>query len=177
KTFYVKGNGKATTKAWGGSKDTVYGNLSKYKNQTFKVHLTEKVGNNNWYRGTLNGKTVWLHSSYVYDASKSKTSKLGRIRSGKALIYESINGKSFTAGEKYTDAVYYIKEQETYGKETYYLISKEASSTKGVVGWVKARDLSTHTHVGIDKKAKTFYVKGNGKATTKAWGGSKDTVY
>ena len=177
KTFFIKGNGKATTKAWGGNKDTVYSDLTGYKNQPFQVHLTEKVGNNIWYRGILDGKTVWLHSNYVYEATKSKTSLLGHIRSAKVNIYETIGGKSFTAGSKYTNAVYYIKEQAKSGKETYYLISTEPSNVKGVVGWVKSSDLSSHRHVGVDKKSKTFYIKGNGKATTKAWGGSKDTVY
>ena len=177
KTFYIKGNGKATTKAWGGSKDTIYADMTKYNNATFKVHLTEKVGNNTWYRGTLDGKTVWLHSSYVYSASKSKTSLLGHIKSGNVTIHETIGGKTFKAGADYTNAVYYIKEQAVAGKNTYYLISKSPSNTKGVVGWVKSTDLSTHKHVGVDKKAKIFFIKGNGKATSKAWGGSKDTIF
>src|SRR5690625_3009471 len=177
KTFYIKGNGKATTKAWGGKKDTVYGDLSGYINEPFKVHLTEKVGNNTWYRGTLGGKTVWLHSSYVYEATKSKTSLLGHIRSGKVQIYESIGGKSISAGSKYTNAVYYIKEEAKSGNDTYYLISKSPSATRGVVGWVKEDDLSLHTHVGVDKKDKTLYIKGNGIAYAKAWGGKKDLVY
>ena len=144
KTFYIKGNGKATTKAWGGSKDAVYSDLSTYKNQAFKVHLTEKVGNNTWYRGTLNGKTVWLHSSYVYEATKSKTSLLGHIRSGSVQIYESIHGKSFKAGSEYTNAVYYIKEEAKLGNQTYYLISTRPSNTTGVVGWVKAEHQITN---------------------------------
>src|SRR5699024_11017347 len=47
--------------------------LSKYKGETFKVHLTEKVGNNTWYRGKLDGKTVWLHSNFVSTASVKYT--------------------------------------------------------------------------------------------------------
>ena len=177
KTFFIKGNGKATTKAWGGSKDTVYPNLTGFKNQPFQVHLTEKVGNNIWYRGKLQGKTVWLHSSYVESATESKTSLLGHIRSGNVLIYNELEGSSFKAGEQYTNAVYYIKRQAKLNNETFYLISLQPSDTKGVVGWVKSNDLSTHRHVGVDKQKKTFFIKGNGKATTKAWGGNKDTVY
>ncbi len=179
KTFYINGKGKATTKAWGGNKDTVYSSMVKYKGQSFEVHLTEKVGNNTWYRGKINGKgpTVWLHSSFVTDRFESNTSRLGHIRNANVKIYEKINGKSFTAGSTYTHAVYYIKRQAKVGSETYYLISTEPSSVKGVVGWVKAADLSTHPHVSVDKKKKTFYINGKGKATTKAWGGNKDTVY
>jgi len=178
KTFYIKGTGKAYDTAWGGSKNLVY-HLSDYKNDIFKVHLTEKVGNNTWYRGTLNGKTVWMHESYVYSKTESKTSKLGHIRNSNVKIYQDVDNpaSSITAGDKYTHAVYYIKKQAKIDDQLYYLISKEPSSSKGVVGWVKSQDLSTHKHVGVDKDAKTFYVKGTGKAYDTAWGGNKNLVY
>ncbi|GIN85358.1 hypothetical protein J6TS2_17440 [Heyndrickxia sporothermodurans] len=178
KTLEIKGTGNAYTKAWGGSKDLVY-ELSSFKNQTFDVHLTEKVGNNTWYRGILKGKTVWIHESYLTKLSESKTSMLGHIRSSNVKIYKRIGDESsgFLAGSTYTNRVYYIKKQAELGKQIYYLISNEPSSEKGVVGWVKAEDLSTHPHVGVDKNQKTFYIKGTGNAYTKAWGGSKDLVY
>lgn len=177
KVFYFNGNGKATTKAWGGHQDTVYPSLSHLKDQAFHVHLTEKVGNNTWYRGNLNGKTVWLHSNYLYDTEYSKTSKLGHVKNKNVRIYKTINGESVVAGSRYIDAVYYIKEQALSKNETYYLISTQPSSTKGVVGWVNSKDISIHNHAGVDKKSKRLYVKGNGKATTKAWGGHKDSVF
>src|SRR5699024_5049262 len=31
-----------------------------------------KVGNNTWYRGILNGKRIWLHSSYVNVAKENE---------------------------------------------------------------------------------------------------------
>src|SRR5699024_12524399 len=65
KTFFVKGNGNARSKAWGAKKDCVYSELSKYKGETFKVHLTEKIVNNTLYRVKLDGKTVCLHSNFV----------------------------------------------------------------------------------------------------------------
>src|SRR5690606_32470718 len=43
--------------------------LSSYKGSLFKVNKTERVGNNIWYRGILDGKQVFLHSSYVEGAS------------------------------------------------------------------------------------------------------------
>src|SRR5699024_5075450 len=103
--------------------------------------------------------------------SESKTSLLAHIRSENTTIYKEINGSSFKAGSTYTHAVYYVKKQAVHDGETYYLISTRPSATVGTVGWVKARDLSTHDHVGVDREAKTFYIKGNGKATSKAWGG------
>lgn len=178
KTFYIKGSGKAYSKAWGGSENLVY-NLSKYKKQVFKVHLTEKVGYNTWYRGTLNGKTVWMHSSYVYSKKESKTSKLGHIRNSNVKIYKDIDNlaSSIAAGDKYTHSAYYIKKQAKIDNQLYYLISNEPSSSKGVIGWVKSQDLSTHAHAGVDKKAKTFYIKGSGKAYSRAWGGNENLIY
>ncbi|MFD1172403.1 N-acetylglucosaminidase [Oceanobacillus picturae] len=178
KTFYVKGTGSAYGKAWGGSKDVVYGDLTSYAGKAFKVHLTEKVGNDHWYRGTLGGKTVWIHPNNLVTKEESRTSRLGHLKSGAVKIYQEVGDTSGTpAGSTYTNAVYYIKKQATYGEETYYLISKNPSSTTGVVGWVKATDLSTASHVGIDKEAKTFYIKGTGEAYNKAWGGNKDLVF
>lgn len=178
KTFYIKGTGKAYDKAWGGNKNLVY-NLSDLKGQKFNVHLTEKVGKNTWYRGTLNGKTVWMHSSYVTTKDEKKTSKLGHIRSSNVKIYKEVGEPStaITAGSTYTHSVYYIKRQAKVNDQVYYLISKRASSTKGTVGWVKSQDLLTHTHVGVDKKKKTFKIKGAGKAYDTAWGGNKNLVY
>ncbi|MGX4670692.1 GW dipeptide domain-containing protein [Cerasibacillus sp. JNUCC 74] len=180
KTLYFKGTGSAYDTAWGGSKNLVYKDMSPYAGMQFKVDLTEKVGNNIWYRGQLNGKTIWLHSSYlkeVAEVDKKATSKLGHIRSNKVKIYSDDFSGSKQAGTTYTNAVYYIKAQTTYQGDTYYLISKQPSSTKGVVGWVKASDLSTHNHTGVDRKAKTLYFKGTGSAYDTAWGGSKNLVY
>src|SRR5690625_2928651 len=177
KVFYVKGTGKAYSKAWGGSKDLVY-NLSKLKGEVFQVHMTEKVGKNTWYRGKLKGKTVWVHESYLDSVEGSSTSHLGHIRSSKAKIYDDLTlTSSFQAGSTYTHQVYYIKKQASLGDQLYYLISMQPSSTKGTVGWVKSSDLSTHPHTRVDKDSKVFYVKGTGKAYSKAWGGSKDLVY
>ncbi|WP_156320945.1 SH3 domain-containing protein, partial [Bacillus sp. JCM 19041] len=33
------------------------------------VNKTERVGNNTWYRGTLNNRTVWIHETYVTEKS------------------------------------------------------------------------------------------------------------
>ena len=65
--FGIKGNGKGTNKAWGGHQDTVHAKMSNHRGKRFQVNLTEKVGNNIWYRGKINntGPNVWLHSSQV----------------------------------------------------------------------------------------------------------------
>ncbi len=178
KTFYVKGTGSAYSKAWGGRKDYVYPNLSNYQGQVFKVHLTESVGNEIWYRGVLGGKTVWIHSNHVFQIEESRTSRLGHIRSSEVTIYKDLSlTSSFKAGSTYTHHVYYIKRQALINGDTYYLISKQPSSVRGTVGWVKSSDLTSYPHLVVDKEEKTFYVKGTGSAYSKAWGGRKDYVY
>src|SRR5699024_1599421 len=141
KTFYVKGTGKAYTKAWGGEKDKVY-DLKQLKNKPLKVHLTEKVGGNTWYRGVLNGKTVFIHSSYVNKKEEKKTSKLGHLRSENVVIRKSVtdtNGK--IAGANATHKVYYIKKQAKLGNQLYYLIGTSPTATKNTLGWVKSQDM------------------------------------
>src|SRR5699024_2462396 len=177
KQFVVKGTGKAYTKAWGGEKDKVY-DLKNLKDQILKVHLTEKIGKNTWYRGVLDGKTVFIHSSYLTKYDEQKTSRLGHIRNADVNIYSkptATEGKK--AGTTKTNKVYYIKKQAKFKNQLYDLISTSPSASKNTLGWVKSQDMSTHAHKGVDKKSKQFVVKGTGKAYTKAWGGEKDKVY
>lgn len=178
KTFYIKGTGSAYSKAWGGSKNLVFKDLSGYKNEDFKVDLTEKVGNNIWYRGTLDGEKIWLHSSYVTNVKESSISRLGHLR-GDAVIYPELDqlSSSIPAADTFTNAVYYIKKQAQMSGSTYYLISTKPSSVNGTIGWVESDNMVTYSHTTVDHKAKTFYVKGTGSAYSKVWGGSKDLVY
>src|SRR5699024_37015 len=81
KDLYITGSGNAYDTAWGGSENKVY-TLNTYEDHVFKVHLTEKTGNTTWYRGVLNGKTVWIEAKYLSSAKESNTSLLGHIRSG-----------------------------------------------------------------------------------------------
>src|SRR5699024_2806821 len=98
---------------------------------------------------------------------EKKTSKLARINNGQVNIYESIGGESKKAGSTYTDVTYYVKKQATHGEDTYYLISEKPKAS--IVGWVKSEDVESFDHKSVDKKSKTFYVKGNGNARSKAW--------
>ena len=179
KLFFIKGNGSAYSKAWGGSKELVYSDLSSYKHYAFHVSLTEKVGNNTWYRGILGGKTVWIHSAYLAEKVEESTSRLGQLLNSKVKIYKTLGEPTaaFAAGTKYINTVYFIKKQATIDGEIYYLISSQPSSVNGVVGWVHSSSLKSYTHTGVDKNAKSFIVKGNGQAFSKAWGGKKEVVY
>lgn len=182
KVFYIKGNLNLYSKAWGGNKDLVYKGSDRMYD-LFEVNLTEKVGNNVWYRGKIGGKTAWVHSSGVITPSgkfkEAKTSRLGHIRSENGEIYVSVEDErsSKRAGEKYTNAVYYIKKQAYHNGQHWYLLSNNPSATSGIVGWMKEQDLSTHLHHGTTRANDSLTIIGTGKAYSKAWGGSKDLVY
>ncbi|TWT27699.1 N-acetylmuramoyl-L-alanine amidase family protein [Planomicrobium sp. CPCC 101110] len=176
KTFYALGTGSAYTKVWGGSKDFYFQKLVVSSGREFKVNLTEKVGSTIWYQGVLNGKTVWIEAKNVSAAKTTATSKIGQIESSKVKIYKDLNNLSSTAaaGTTYTNKAYYIKQKAVLNGVSYYLLSNSPSATTGVVGWVKTSDMKAHTHTTIDKKAKTFYIKGTGSSYTKAWGRTND---
>ena len=124
---------------------------------------------------TTNAETLSINS-IKKEIKKTNISRLGHLRSG-ATIYETIGVPTSAIESKdYLNAVYYIKQQAELNGETYYLISTKPSRTDGVIGWVKAKDMSTHPHKTVDKNKKTLYFKGTGKAYSKAWGGSKDLV-
>ncbi|CDO04981.1 AtlE [Oceanobacillus picturae] len=110
---------------------------------------------------------------------KANTSKLAHLKSSDTKIYaDPTNSNDYNkAGSAKLGKVYYVKAEAKIGKTKYYLISTNPSSETGVIGWVKAQDVSSHSHKGVDTKSKTFYVKGTGNAYSKAWGGSKDLVY
>src|SRR5699024_8786933 len=97
---------------------------------------------------------------------KRNTSKLGHIKSSSARIYnDPTNLKKYNkAGSKQANEVFYIKAEAKLKGKNYYLISRRPSTTKGVIGWVSAKDIRTHKHNGIDSKSKTFKIHGSGNA-------------
>jgi len=178
KIYYIKGEGPAYNRAWGGKGNIVFKNLSKYKNKKFVVNLTEKVGNNTWYRGTLDGETIWVHFSRLTTIKESYVSLLGKLTNDQVKIYKDIDKSSpIISGSKYSNTVYYIKKQIKINGDTFYLISNKPSSSQGTLGWVEEKDVKTYTHKTMDKKKKTFLLKGKGIAYTRAWGGSNNIVY
>src|SRR5699024_11615929 len=108
---------------------------------------------------------------------ESKTSRLGHIRGGTRYIYKTLgNESSKFSSVPYQDAVYYIKKQAKYNGKTYYLLSTEPSSTKGVVGWMNSSDMSTHTHKTVIKIKKSLIVKGKENSNIREWVGVKNMV-
>ncbi|WP_436882358.1 N-acetylmuramoyl-L-alanine amidase [Mammaliicoccus sciuri] len=53
------------------SKKTLLGSLQNYQYSYFKVITSQKVGNELWYKGLLNGKTVWINAKYLQLATES----------------------------------------------------------------------------------------------------------
>ncbi|MDC5693788.1 glucosaminidase domain-containing protein [Mammaliicoccus sciuri] len=52
-------------------KKTLLGSLQNYQYSYFKVITSQKVGNELWYKGLLNGKTVWINAKYLQLATES----------------------------------------------------------------------------------------------------------
>src|SRR5699024_1826307 len=153
------------------------------KGKEFKVNLTEKVGENTWYRGTYNNKTLWIHSSHLankYTTSESSTSKLGKLNSNSMKLYSEPGYQSAAKATGTTNAgqVFYIKKQaKTMKGETYYQIHNSLSSSKGIKGWVDSKDVKTYTHKSVDSIKKTATFKGKGVAYNRAWGGINNRVF
>ncbi|MFD1363700.1 GW dipeptide domain-containing protein [Lentibacillus salinarum] len=180
--FKYKDNINIYEHAWGGSKDLVVGDAD-LQGEEFNVHLTEKVGNNIWYRGSFEGNEqddVWVHESHLTAMEKESTSKLGQMHDSNVNIYEELGNpdSSMEAGSDHIDQVYFIKLQAEMDDDLYYLISDEPSATSGTIGWVHADDIKTYSHSGVDKKSKTFYFKDkdNINIYDRAWGADKNRV-
>lgn len=181
KILYLKGTGVAYSEIWGGSQNLVFNSndLSKRKGYGFRINLTQKVGNNVWYRGTLDGQQIWIHANHLNTVTGTATSKLGKLKNPQVSIVRILGDPNSTilAGETFTDSVYYIKRETTFNGKKYYLISNQPSSTAGTIGWVEESDVTTHDHVGVDAKEKIFYLKGTGVAYNRPWGGPKNVVF
>ncbi|ASN04124.1 hypothetical protein CFK40_03445 [Virgibacillus necropolis] len=105
-------------------------------------------------------------------------SRIGHIKGGQSFIYSYGEDKlEKESSEDYKDSVYYIKKEAIYNGELFYLISNRPSAIHGVIGWMKASEMSSHPYVEIDSDTKTFYIKGSGTGFSRAWGGKKNHVF
>ncbi|NRD76832.1 SH3-like domain-containing protein [Bacillus sp. BRMEA1] len=107
------------------------------------------------------------------------TNRLGQIRNSNISIYQNYNDStsSMKADDSVMNQTFYIKKLAFFGKQTYYLLSRQPSSTDGVVGWVKAADVITYPNTLVDQSSKTLYFTGNGSAYSKPWGAKNDVVF
>lgn len=131
--------------------------------------------------GTESEYSLNIDKFYKKDVIKiykeNPVSILGHIRGGQSYIYSSPqNSTEKESSNKYKNRVYYIKKQAIFNDEVFYLLSKEASTINGILGWMKATDLSVHRHTAVDKDPKLLLIKGFGKAFDMPWGGKENCV-
>ena len=62
----LNGKGSALLAPWGGREQFLYRNLKNFKNNSFLVMRTVKIGRNIWYYGLLNNKKIWINSIYTF---------------------------------------------------------------------------------------------------------------
>lgn len=65
KTKVFTGTGVAYKKPWGGKKNRVFNSLKQFKTERFYINKTEKIGQNIWYRGTVDEQDVWIHQNHL----------------------------------------------------------------------------------------------------------------
>src|SRR5699024_10811580 len=73
KLLFISGSGEAYQNPWGGKEDIVY-ELTAFENQEFEIGLTQKVGEDIWYQGVLDDKTVWIQSTHLKTEEPSNDS-------------------------------------------------------------------------------------------------------
>ena len=115
-----------------------------------------------------------LNEDYI----EKPISRLCHIKTSDSYIYSTPMSETEKISSKdYRHNVYYTKKKATYKDELYYLLSSKPSGKYGVIGWIKASQVSSRLHLAIDNDPKTFIIKGSGFGFSRAWGGKKDQVY
>lgn len=105
-------------------------------------------------------------------------SRLAHIKAGESYIYAApTDTTAMESSESYKNSAYYIKKQATFNDELFYLLSNQPSAINGVIGWMKASDLSSHSDVLIDYDPKIFNVNGDGVGYDLPWGGKNNYIY
>lgn len=108
---------------------------------------------------------------------QGKTSRLGRIKTAKAIIYPTPTATKGTTSAKQLHLTFYINKKAIYKDTAYFLISNYKDPSKPTVGWVKSKDITTRTHTIAKNSTTKRYVKGNGKAYTRPWGDERNVMF
>ncbi|MGG0658277.1 glucosaminidase domain-containing protein [Rummeliibacillus pycnus] len=183
---YIIGTGKGYTRPWGGARNILFVSLSTDKGKQFKVKTTEKVGDETWYSGTLNGQTVWVKSDQL-TTKKPTTSvkpvlktvnRLGQINTQIAKIYPDINNlkNAVQATEKKLGKTYYITQQATIGKDIYFQLSTHPTSAAAKIGWIKSSDVKSVAQSTAPVPTTPKALNGTGSGYSIQWGGKNDIV-
>ncbi|MFB9860240.1 teichoic acids export ABC transporter ATP-binding subunit TagH [Salinicoccus siamensis] len=153
--------------------------MSKKERDAYRALMTEQGGNDTVY--SQQGNLLVMNSDKELNASNDYkvhlTSRLAHLREHSTYIYQSPNtDENRKNADEYKDRVFYIKRKTIYQFEHYYLLSTKPSGIEGVIGWMKATELASHTHTFVDNDNKTLFLLGNGLARTEPWGGKKQTI-
>jgi len=127
--------------------------------------------------------TEFMHSVQKKHAEEAYTeqlvSLLAHIKGGKSYIYATPTDLSKKeSSDNYKNRSYFIKKKVTYKGESFYLLSTEPSAQRGVIGWMKKKDIKRRKHTIIDHDPKRFVVKGtDGVGYDRPWGGKKNRIF
>lgn len=125
------------------------------------------------------------YDTFVQNIEPKKTeykerliSRVGRIREGESMIYETPKDLSdYKSSKSIQGNSYFIKKQAMFNGERFYLLSNEPSYVKGIIGWMRATDVVSHELVFIDQDSKVFKLVGEGMAYDRPWGSKKNVIY
>lgn len=148
-----------------------------------------KEERDNYRNRMLAGKAEEQNTSHVFldnlmedDSSNhyqiNPISRLAHLKGHSSYIYNSPHIKEDKQStDKYKHRVYYVKREADYHFDKYYLLSTKPSGIDGVIGWIKATEVTSHIYTIIDNDKKRFKISGNGRATIVPWGGNKQKAY
>lgn len=148
--------------------------MSKIERTVYRLMMTNKKTARLEYspqsnRGLLNDNSNLFEKSQSYEISP--ISKLVHLKSFATYIYSVPNNDSDKLkAAQYKNRVYHVKRKAIYHFEEYYLLSTKASGTEGVIGWIKAKETTSHPYTIVDFDKKNFILKGTGVARLEPWG-------
>lgn len=144
--------------------------LSKEEREKYRIEAMSGVLN---YRKYI--KKMEKENKLNY--SERLVSKIVRIRKHDSYIYSSPKeSRPEKSSDKYKQSAYYAKMEGIINGEKYYLISEKPSISKGVIGWMKKKDLQIRNLLNIDEDFKVFTILGMGEAFNRPWGRTDNIV-
>lgn len=152
--------------------------MSKKEREAYRDFELEVNPNNeeeNIFEETLQQKIDRNHPFHANLYIEESISRIGQIKDGKSFIYTDLGSESEKkSSQDFKKSVYYIKKQAKLKNNLFYLLSSEPSAQNGVVGWMNASDLNTHSYVLIDEDRKVLILKGSGEGYSHPWGAEKN---
>lgn len=145
-----------------------------YKERTLSTPVISNPQQNGDNVIVYSNEDLLLDTSNDYEITP--VSKLAHIRGGSSKIYKEPNSTEYIPSDDYKNEVYHITSETTFRFDKYCLLSKEKSSEKGVIGWMKEENLQTHPFVFVDRDKKQVYLTGEGSNFKEPWGGKRQAI-